>query len=420
MTKAKRNKELLALLFLDLDRFKRINDTLGHDIGDKLLQKVAERIVNSIRKSDSVSRVNMEMSDACVSRLGGDEFTILLSGLKKAEDLLQVAKRVNEAVRLPMVLEGHDLVVTASIGISIFPLDGEDIYTLMKNADTAMYHAKEKGRNNYQFYKQSLNESSVDKLRLEADMRKAIENDEFELYYQPQIDIKSGKIIGAEALIRWQHPKMGMVPPMQFIPTAEECGLIIPINELVLQSASRQNKKWQDMGLPPIRVSVNISSHQFNNQNIDETIEKSLQTAGLDAQYLEVEITETIIMQKGDATISTLQKIKNLGVRIAIDDFGTGYSSLSYLPSFPIDTLKIDRSFVMGLLNDTTNEAIIKAIIAMGHSMKLNIIAEGVETEDHLHILDSFNCDEAQGYLLSKPLPAGEFAAFLENNPFAK
>jgi diguanylate cyclase (GGDEF)-like protein/PAS domain S-box-containing protein len=418
MIKAQRNEELLALIFLDLDRFKRINDTLGHQIGDLLLKEVAERLSNCIRKSDAISRIEEEGADYCISRLGGDEFTILLTDIKKPDDAANVARRILESIEPPFIFGGNEVYTTASVGISIFPIDGEDTYTLMKNADTAMYHAKEKGRNNYQFYQQSLNASAMGKFELENDLRRAMEKNEFELHYQPQVDINSLKIVGVEALIRWQHPKLGLVPPMKFIPMAEESGLIVPISDWVLNTACKQNKAWQNMGLQNILMAVNLSSQQFDSQDIDKLILDALKESGLEPHFLEVEMTEGVIMQKGETTKAILNEIKKLGVKIAIDDFGTGYSSLSYLPAFPIDTLKIDRSFVVEITDSSSNVAIIKAIIAMGHSMGHKIIAEGVETIEHLTLLKEFGCDEVQGYFFSKPVPAEELAALLKQKTF--
>lgn len=419
MIKAQRNEELIALIFLDLDRFKRINDTLGHQIGDSLLKEVAERLSNCVRKSDAISRIEEEGADYCISRLGGDEFTILLTDIKKPDDAANVARRILESIEPPFILGGNEVFTTASVGISVFPIDGEDTYTLMKNADTAMYHAKEKGRNNYQFYQQSLNASAMGKFELENDLRRAMENNEFELHYQPQVDINSLQIVGVEALIRWQHPKLGLVPPMKFIPMAEESGLIVPISDWVLNTACKQNKAWQNMGLQNILMAVNLSSQQFDSQNIDKLILDALKESGLEAHFLEVEMTEGVIMQKGETTKAILNEIKKVGVKIAIDDFGTGYSSLSYLPAFPIDTLKIDRSFIMEITDSSSNVAIIKAIIAMGHSMGLKIIAEGVETIEHLNLLKEYGCDEVQGYFFSKPVPAEELAALLKQKTFS-
>lgn len=409
---ARRYQRLLAILFLDLDNFKRINDTLGHSVGDELLKQVADRLSNCIRKSDSVSRYSTDEFDTVVARLGGDEFTILLTEIAQLHDAMKVAQRILDAIAQPCDIEGQEVFVTASIGIAIYPIDGEDVDTLLKNCDTAMYHAKNEGRNNYKFYEQSLNKTALDSLTLENDLRKALDKQEFMVYYQPRIDIRTKNVVGFEALIRWQHPQKGMVPPLQFIPMAEENGLIVPIGEWILHVACRQNKAWQSEGFAPIFLSVNLSGKQFKQQNLIKTVEQALSETALDPKYLELEITESII-QDTKSTAEILSELRKLGLKISVDDFGTGYSSLSYLRRFPVDALKIDRSFVKDATKDTDSAAIVKAIIAMSHCLKLRVVAEGVETEEQLKFLSAEGCDEFQGYLVSPPLPAEEITKFL-------
>ncbi|MBI5042544.1 MAG: diguanylate cyclase, partial [Nitrospirae bacterium] len=333
---AKRHQRILAILFLDLDNFKRINDTLGHPVGDELLKQVAVRLSNCIRKSDSISRYSTDEFDTVVARLGGDEFTILLTEIVQVHDTMKVAQRILDAIAQPFDIEGQEVFVTASIGIAIYPIDGEDVDTLLKNCDTAMYYAKNEGRNNYQFYKQSLNKTAFDILTLENNLRKALDKQEFRVYYQPRIDIRTRNVVGLEALIRWQRPQKGMIPPSEFIPMAEENGLIVPIGEWVLHRACRQNKAWQSKGFAPVFISVNLSGKQFKQQNLIKVIEQVLSESALDPKYLELEITESIIQDTG-STAAILRELRNLGLKISVDDFGTGYSSLSYLRRFPVD-----------------------------------------------------------------------------------
>ncbi len=409
---AQRHQRILAILFLDLDNFKRINDTLGHPAGDEMLKQVADRLSNCIRKSDSISRYSADEFRAVVARLGGDEFTILLTEIAQVHDTIKVAQRILDAIALPFDIEGQEVFITASIGIAIYPIDGENVDTLLKNCDAAMYHAKNEGRNNYKFYEQSLNKTALDILNLENNLRKALDKQEFRVYYQPRIDIRTRNVVGFEALIRWQHSQKGIIPPSEFIPMAEETGLIIPIGEWVLNEACKQNKTWQAAGFAPVFISVNLSGKQFKQQNLIKVIDHAMSEIRLDPKYLELEITESII-QDTKSTAGILRELRNLGLKIAVDDFGTGYSSLSYLRRFPLDTLKIDRSFVKDIAKDPDSEAIVKAIIAMAHCLKLRVIAEGVETEEQLKFLSDEGCDEFQGYLISHPLPAEEAARFL-------
>lgn len=409
---AQRHQRILAILFLDLDNFKRINDTLGHPTGDELLKQVADRLSNYIRKSDSISRYSTDEFSAVVARLGGDEFTILLTEIAQVHDTIKVAQRILDAIAQPFDIEGQEVFITASIGIAIYPIDGEDVDSLLKNCDTAMYHAKNEGRNNYKFYEQSLNKTALDILALENNLRKALDKQEFRVYYQPRIDIRTRNVVGFEALIRWRHSQKGIIPPSEFIPIAEETGLIIPIGEWVLNEACKQNKTWQAAGFAPVFISVNLSGKQFKQQNLIKVIDHAMSEVRLDPKYLELEITESII-QDTKSTAGILRELRNLGLKIAVDDFGTGYSSLSYLRRFPLDTLKIDRSFVKDIAKDPDSEAIVKAIIAMAHCLKLKVIAEGVETEEQLKFLSDEGCDEFQGYLISPPLPADEVVRFL-------
>lgn len=378
--------EILAVLFLDLDGFKKINETLGHGVGDRLLQDVAQRLQKCLRESDTIARW-------C-----GDEFTLLLSPIVCAEDATQIAQVILSAFNFSFHIEGKgEFYIKASIGIALAPYDGEDAETLLKNADAAMHRVKQQGRNNYQLYTPSIGTQALERMVLENNLYKALEREEFILHYQPQIDLKTGKIAGMEALLRWQHPEQGLIPPNQFIPVAEETGLINPIGEWVLRTACAQNKAWQLAGLPPLRVAVNLSARQFMQQNLIEKIAQILEETGLEPHYLEIEITETTAIQDIDFTISVLQTLKNMGIYISMDDFGTGYSSLSSLKRFPLSTLKIDRSFI-------DDAAIVKAVIALGHGLNLKVIAEGVETPGQLEFLREVKCDDVQGYFLSKPL----------------
>lgn len=387
---------LVGVLFLDLDRFKVINDTLGHAVGDLLLQEVSKRLGLLLRNGDTVAR------------LGGDEFVIILDDVAKAEDIAKICQKILDSLLKPFFLKGHELFITASIGISLYPNDGRDAETLLKNADTAMYKAKEQGRNNYQHFSPNMNVKALERLSLETNLRRALEREEFFLHFQPFISLATGEIIGMEALIRWRHPDLGMISPAQFIPLAEETGLIVPISDWVLKTACRQNKKWQDAGLRPIRIAVNLSARQFYERDFQKGVISTLRETGLEPHYLELELTEGTIMKSTDATITALDEFHHLGIAVAIDDFGTGYSSLNYLKRFPVDKLKIDQSFVRDIVKDPDDAAITSAIVALGHSLQLKTIAEGVETQEQLAFLQSIQCDEMQGYLFSRPLPADE------------
>jgi len=406
MAHARRYNHLVVLMFLDVDRFKAINDSLGHLVGDQLLQAVSERLRSCAREGDTVAR------------LGGDEFTIVMEGVSDISDADAVAKKVIEAMSRSYVLEGHDVFVTASIGITIYPSDSDDIDSLIRNADTAMYRAKQAGRNNYQFYTEDMNTRAIENLLLQNNLRQALESEEFLLYYQPQIDLGSGDMIGMEALIRWQHPELGLLSPKQFISIAEETGLIIPIGEWVLRKACLQLKEWQANGLPLYRVSVNLSACQFKQKNLVEMISQVINETGVNPQYIEIEITEGVLVDDEELAIDILHRLKALGMRISIDDFGTGYSSLSYLKRFPLNTLKIDKSFIRDIITDPDGAAITEAIIALGHSLRLKVIAEGVESQEQLSFLSPRGCDEVQGFFFSEPLPASVIVDWMREKQY--
>jgi diguanylate cyclase (GGDEF)-like protein/PAS domain S-box-containing protein len=414
LSSAHQYKRMVAILFLDLDNFKRVNDTLGHEMGDQLLESVSERLVNFVRRSDTIARVSENELNNTVARLGGDEFTILLTEIGHIEDAAKVAQRILDLFSRPFKISSNELFVSSSIGISVYPHNGDDVDTLLKNADTAMYHAKDQGRNNFQFYTESMNVDTLERFSLENKLRTAISHEELVLYYQPQLDIRNRKIFGVEALVRWMHPEKGLLSPATFIPLAEDTGLIIPIGEWILRTACAQSKEWQKAGFEPLCVTVNISSTQVRQKNFLEIVTEALDDADLDPRSLELELTESIFMETTETTISTLKELKSLGVRISIDDFGTGYSSLSYLKRFPIDTLKIDRSFVRDITTDPDDKAIIEAIIAMSHSLQLRVVAEGVETVQQLSLLWKQESDGMQGNLFSPPLPPDALTKLLK------
>lgn len=405
LDRAVRDHTAPAVLFIDLDRFKSVNDSLGHTVGDSLLKQIAERLGPVIRKGDTVAR------------LGGDEFVVLLAGIEQEKTASSAvaakAEKILKLIAEPLILEGRELRITASIGIVLYPDDGNSLEILLKNADAAMYHAKAKGRGNYQFYSEKLNATTLKRLVLESDLHRAIEVDEFQLFYQPKVAARSGKIIGAEALIRWMHPEKGMISPAEFIPIAEETGLIVPIGEWALRTACRQNKSWQQQGLNPIRVAVNLSARQFLNHDLIKCLHQYLNDTRLDPGYLELEITESAAMADMTRTLVVLDRLKSAGVYLSIDDYGTGYSSLEYLKRFPVDALKIDRSFVRNITEGSKDEAIIKSTISLAHDLDLSVTGEGVETPEHQRILQTLNCDDLQGFLFSKPLPADEFVNLL-------
>ncbi len=393
---AQRRGRRLGVLFLDLDRFKVINDSLGHNVGDKLLQALARRIAHSLRSEDTVAR------------LGGDEFTLLLPNVGRVEDVALVAEKLLESLRRPVRIDDSELYVTASVGISMFPDDGDSPEALVKNADTAMYRAKELGRDNCQLYAAGMNATAVERLAMETSFRKALAREELVLYYQPILDLRSGEPVGVEALLRWNRPGVGLVSPMDFIPMAEATGLILPVGPWLLKTACRQVRRWHEQLRPGLRLAVNLSARQFQQADVAGFIERAVRAANFPVECLDLEITESWAMQNADAAILTMRELQALGISLSIDDFGIGYSSLSYLKRFPIDKLKIDRSFVHDLLTDPEDAAIVVAVIALAHSLQLKVVAEGVETEEQRLFLADNGCDQAQGYLFGPPLPADE------------
>ncbi len=414
IARARRYEEQLALLFLDIDHFKRVNDSLGHHIGDELLQVVAERLSKSLREGDFIAAdLDAGKPNKLLSRLGGDEFIVLLPNLHHADDAGRVARRLLEVLSQAISVGGHECYTSASIGITLYPEDGEHADDLIKNADVAMYYAKELGRNTFQYYRDSKNRHVFERLALEGKLRRAIDNNELCLYYQPLVVAETGEIVELEALLRWVDPEEGMIPPNVFIPVAEQTGLILPIGEWVLNEACRQNREWQKVGHPPVVVSVNVSNIQFARHKITSSMKKALARSGLDPSYLEIEITESAIMARPDEAVETLERVKSLGVSIALDDFGTGYSSLSYLRRFPIDTLKIDRSFIADIEKAEDDQQIVAAIVAMAHALKLRVVAEGVETPDQCRLVTSMGCDVIQGFLYSRPVPADQIPPLL-------
>jgi diguanylate cyclase (GGDEF)-like protein len=408
LASARRRGEKIALLFIDLDRFKNINDSLGHSTGDLLLQEVAVRLKTWAREQDTVSR------------LGGDEFVVLLNSIKDVADAAIVAERILKAISAECVIQGHFLSISCSLGISIFPDHGSDVETLLKHVDASMYCAKESGRNNFKFFMPNMNEQIVERLTMENNLRQALERNELRLAYQPQMEIASGKLIGFEALIRWQHPEMGLVSPDKFIRVAENSGLIVPIGEWVMKTACTQLREWQDEGLfsDPVPVAVNVSAVQFRQEGFRDLVGEVIQSTGLDPQYLELELTESVLLTNADVMLSSLRELKAMGIKLSIDDFGTGYSSLNYLRQFPVSKLKIDRSFVQHVAVNPDDAAITGTIINMAKSLNLRVIAEGVESEEQMSFLREHHCDEIQGYYFSKPLCAQEFADRLRSGQF--
>ncbi|MCC7082435.1 MAG: EAL domain-containing protein [Burkholderiales bacterium] len=410
---AKRLEQKVGVLVLDLDRFKRINETLGHNIGDQLLAAVGARLTQSLRSADYVTRADTAPVAGNLARLGGDEFTIQVTGLAQAADVAKVARRILRALSHPFHLGGQEVVVTASAGIAVYPDDGDDVDALLQNADSAMYHAKDQGKDNYQFFSPSMNVSSLAKLTLENQLRKAIERDELVLHYQPKVDAISWRIAGVEALIRWRHPERGMIAPMEFIPLAEETGLIVPIGDWVLGEAARQAAIWRAAGFAPISIAVNMASPSFAQPDFVAKVAAVLAQANLEPGAIEIELTESVLMHDAEAARETLRALKRHGVALSIDDFGTGYSSLAYLKRFPIDTLKIDRSFVRDVIRNAEDASITRAIIALGKSLGLAVVAEGVETEAQAAFLRESGCTLMQGYLFSRPVCADDITAML-------
>lgn len=411
--KSKRHNEKLAIMFVDLDHFKRINDTLGHDIGDKLLKEVSAALVRSTRKTDFVANLaKQEESGNVVSRSGGDEFLVLLTDLKASQDAAKAANRILEELSKASKVDSHDIYISASIGISIHPDDGIDGENLFKNSDIAMYHAKKKGRNNWQYYSKSLNDRAYDKLTLEHQLRKAVDNEEFEVYYQPIYNLKTSELSGLEALLRWNHPDRGILPPLEFIPLAEETGLIVPMGDMVIDKVCSQYKKWLETNISPFIISINLSNRQLDEKNFKKKVLDKIASSGLAPGNIVFEITESTIMQNPDDSIQTLKAWKEFGLKVSIDDFGTGYSSLNYLGRIPLDFLKIDKSFIMNIRSETSNATITATIIAMSHILKLKVVAEGVQNRDQLEFLKEMGCDEVQGYIFSPPLPPNEIEYF--------
>ena len=389
---ARRQGRQLAVMFMDLDHFKHINDSLGHAVGAQLLLSVAQRLVACVRHSDTVSRQ------------GGDEFLLLLPLIEHAEDAALSAQKILAALALPHHIDGKDLHTSVSIGISIYPADGQDAHALIKSADTAMYYAKDNGRNTYKFFEQNMNDRAVQRQSIEAGLRLALVRQEFVLFYQPKINLHSGAIVGVEALIRWQHPELGLLLPAQFVPIAEDCGLIVPIGRWVLRQACHQAHAWQEAGLAPITIAVNTSALEFRAKDFLENLSATLTTTGMDPRYLEIELTESVLMRDAESAGRLLHAIAALGVKLAIDDFGTGFSSLSYLSRFPINTLKIDQSFVKQITSNENDAAIVSAVISMGKSLRQRVIAEGVETPEQQAFLLAQHCDEGQGFYFAHPV----------------
>ena len=418
MQRAQRHGHLGAVLFLDLDNFKRINDTFGHSIGDELLKEVASRLSNVVRCSDNINKTKLygATDQNLISRFGGDEFTVLLSEIEQVKDAENIAKRILEAIGLSINLSGYEVVITPSIGIAIFPHHGGDVDSLLKNVDAAMYYVKRAGKNGYELFVKSMNVAAKRRLELESCLRRAIDDNELSINYQPQVELKTRRIVGAEALLRWNSAELGMVSPAEFIPIAEETGLISAIGEWVLREACRQVKKWRDDGLPEIRIAVNLSVRQFAKQNFEQLVSQVLSDTGLPVDCLELEITENMLMDDVEGSVETLHKLKALGVYLSIDDFGTGYSSLSYLKRFPIDKLKIDRSFIINVTTDPGDAAVTQAIIGVAHNLGLRVTAEGVEEASQLEFLRLHNCEEVQGYYFSRPLIVGDMEHLLRSN----
>jgi diguanylate cyclase (GGDEF)-like protein/PAS domain S-box-containing protein len=408
-----RDKAAMAVLFLDLDRFKLINDTLGHSVGDAVLAEVGRRLQQCVRSADLVSRPAHDKALTSVARLGGDEFTVLIGSIDDGRESELVARRMIEALSEPIIADGRELFVTPSIGIATYPVDGADAETLIRNADAAMYKAKDEGRNCIQFYSTAINDRALAKFTMETDLRKAIDQDALQVYYQPQVDLGSMRVVGMEALVRWEHPRLGFVPPVEFIPVAEEAGLIGRLGEFVMRTACRQAKAWSTRGAGEVRIAVNLSGRQFYDGSLTKAVAETLAETGLEAHRLELELTESMVMKDPKITVASLHELKEMGVTISVDDFGTGYSSLAYLKRYPLDTLKIDRSFVRDIATDPDDAAITNAIIAMAKSLGLRVVGEGVETIQQLEFLIDKGCDVAQGYLLGEPAPAATAEAML-------
>jgi len=411
IARARRDETLLGVLYLDLDHFKRINDTLGHSVGDALLKKVADTVVACVRESDVVAR--QELGSA-VSRLGGDEFSILLTDLIDVTDLAKVARRILEAIQKPFQLEEHEVVISGSIGITAWPSDGDDGEILLRNADTAMYHVKQRGRNGHQFFAPSMNELALRELVLEGKLRRGLDNGEFEVHYQPKVSLRNGKVCGFEALTRWRDPNEGLISPTEFIPVAEETGLIDRLGDWVIREVCAQIVRWRRQGVAVVPVSINLSAHQFRDGTLVERVSRAIEATGVDPTDLEMEITESTLLGDERAVVSDLHRLRALGVQISIDDFGTGYSSIAYLRRLPVDAIKIDRSFVAEITEARDDAALAAAIVSMGRAIRLRVIAEGVETAGQRELLAAWGCDEMQGFLFSRAVPADAAGRLLE------
>jgi len=416
ISQARRNNKILAVMFLDLDRFKLINDSMGHSAGDELLKITSQRLIEAVRKTDSVA-INVNGNNSAIARSGGDEFTILLDGVENQQAITYIAERIVQSIGMPMKL-GHDEVhISTSIGIAVYPEDGEEVDELLKHADSAMYHAKAQGKNNFQYFADSMNRSSFERLSLENNLHRAISHNELHLYYQPQVSVGNEKLVGMEALIRWEHPEKGFISPGEFIPVAEETGMIMQIGEWVFREACEQAASWIAAGYNLQKISVNLSPRQLKDENISTFIESILKETGLPAEKLCIELTESALMLDPEIADFRLKKIKSLGVSLSLDDFGTGFSSLSYLKRFPIDTLKIDQAFIRDVKVGNEDAALVKAIIAMAHGLKMDVIAEGVELQEQLDFLTVYGCDTIQGFLFSRPLTAVDMEElFLKKN----
>jgi diguanylate cyclase (GGDEF)-like protein/PAS domain S-box-containing protein len=405
LASARWHDRTVVVLFMDVDRFKNINDTLGHESGDQLLREMSKRLISSLRERDTIAR------------FGGDEFVIMLDDVARISDVDKLVKKIQQSLEMPFRIKGSDLHVTASIGISLFPNDGEDSSTLLRNADLAMYRAKDDGRNSYEFYSADMTTRAFERLTLENSLRQALDRQEFQIYYQPQVETQTGMIVGFEALLRWQHPQLGLVAPDNFVPLLEDTGLIIPVGEWVLQTACEQLAQWHQQGFDSLRLAVNLSSRQFSSTDLANKVKSIIEICGVSTDLLDLEITESLLMTQSGMEQKILGALAGLGIRLSIDDFGTGYSSLSYLRRLSIDVLKIDRSFVIDIPGDPDAAAITEAIVKLGQTLRLDLIAEGVETKAQLDFLKSIGCTLVQGFLFSKPLPAKEAAELLQQQP---
>ena len=414
MALASRYNRSMALMFVDLDQFKRVNDTWGHHIGDQLLVQVSQRISDTLRRCDVVSRFD-HSENHHLARLGGDEFVVLLSEIEQPEDAAIVARRITAELKKPFPIENTEVHVSASIGISCFPTDGSDESSLLKHADIAMYQVKEQGRDAFRFYESGMNVRTIERLNLENSLRRALERKEFEVRYQPKLSCRDGQLLGAEALVRWRHPELGIISPGDFIEIAEECGLIVPLGHWVLETAIAQIVEWQATLGRDISIAVNTSAVQFSQEGFLDSVKSVVTGSGVAAHLVELEITESLLMESTEKSIELIATLRELGIKIAIDDFGTGYSSMSYLKTLPIDRLKIDRSFVRDMVQDKRDAGIVHATIALSHHLELEVTAEGVETEDQLQLLREYACDDVQGYLFCPPLPADEFIAWVHD-----